>query len=231
MLIKLPRSLNPSMHVEVSGVRSICVTRTQNTLNDQWSVIISCEFNSLTVVFSDEQSASEWADECVKLVNAASQAHAVEFRAEGNVVVVDGKRYVEEGLALAEGKPPGIPMWRTSFREFAEQYRKEHPPTLRELPQNPLGGGGSDYDEEGGQAGWAGSPPKSPWHPIATAPKDGTWMLLFSPTFLDHPHHTLFSVAYCHPEEKVFKDCFDMAIHEEPTHWMPLPAPPDTEKP
>ena len=68
------------------------------------------------------------------------------------------------------------------------------------------------------------------WQPIATAPKDGTWLLLFSPlgvNSLDSDPPLYITTAswwdgvwYHH-----YSDGVGHFING-PTHWMPLPPPP-----
>jgi hypothetical protein len=59
------------------------------------------------------------------------------------------------------------------------------------------------------------------WQPIETAPKDGTWVLVYSASWKDAP-----------PEVSQYDESFGwyMPGHEEPnevlTHWLPLPAAP-----
>lgn len=63
------------------------------------------------------------------------------------------------------------------------------------------------------------------WRPIASAPKDGTRVLLYRPNWAEHT-----VVAWYHAlgSEWAAVNGFDVA--GEPTHWMPLPpAPPATE--
>lgn len=57
--------------------------------------------------------------------------------------------------------------------------------------------------------------PDMEWQPIADAPKDGSWVLLFSPKDV-----TPRSGRW----EKVGEEW--LYIKGIPTHWMPLPAPP-----
>jgi hypothetical protein len=61
----------------------------------------------------------------------------------------------------------------------------------------------------------------SGWQPIETAPKDGTHVIIFDP-------------SDSRPREAVFDTCYGQWVdpieaYDEysPTHWMPLPAPPE----
>jgi hypothetical protein len=56
------------------------------------------------------------------------------------------------------------------------------------------------------------------WQPIETAPKDGIWVLLYSPP-------GGFSVARYWPSFGFRGGFWD----GDATHWMPLPAPPAQE--
>lgn len=71
----------------------------------------------------------------------------------------------------------------------------------------------------------------SGWQDISTAPKDGTWVLLFAP---DPKYPT---VDFTHWIAQ-WGECRDMlnwidqdesivVDNHEPTHWMPLPEPPE----
>ena len=65
------------------------------------------------------------------------------------------------------------------------------------------------------------------WQPIETAPKDGTWILVYKPFNL-----------YGFDDSKWFVDkyivrwadeCWNISMEDKviyPTHWMPLPKPP-----
>jgi hypothetical protein len=60
------------------------------------------------------------------------------------------------------------------------------------------------------------------WQPIETAPRDGTDVLTF-------PHYRVTSYnpdlnGFSH--FSVYHDC-DRLHSPQPTHWMPLPAPPE----
>lgn len=70
-----------------------------------------------------------------------------------------------------------------------------------------------------------GEPPG--WRPIATAPKDGTRILLW----IGYALVGSFFDCNCAGEE-LWEDHDGMALDRErqtPTHWMPLPAPPAKE--
>lgn len=63
------------------------------------------------------------------------------------------------------------------------------------------------------------------WRPIETAPMDGTHILAYDPEWTDHPgiavlqwSHTEWENAYSEVETD-----WDWA----PTHWLPLPIPPE----
>ena len=59
------------------------------------------------------------------------------------------------------------------------------------------------------------------WQPIATAPKDGTEVLLISAFQHAHSIYLVSSWedgAWCMP---------DHLWRMQPTHWMPLPSPPE----
>lgn len=72
----------------------------------------------------------------------------------------------------------------------------------------------------------------SEWQPIATAPKDGTWLLLFE-------QHSFIGARIGHWANEIPGDEYDpkpIPAHWEddgegftiqPTHWMPLPSPPE----
>ena len=68
----------------------------------------------------------------------------------------------------------------------------------------------------------------SDWQPIKTAPRDSSWVLVF----LSEPHtlggriHT----ALMRPDVMIIGGLFEWDQEAQPTHWMPLPEPPETEK-
>lgn len=76
----------------------------------------------------------------------------------------------------------------------------------------------------------------SEWQPIATAPKDGSWVLL-SGGYIDYGWdaednpHCVVGQSYA---SRNWGDCWQFAwydsgyygIYNNPTHWMPLPEPP-----
>ena len=71
---------------------------------------------------------------------------------------------------------------------------------------------------------WCRAQPDMRWQPIETAPKDGTEVLMFC-AFVDEMVTALWSynnwsLVQC----GVYAD--DSYLFSDPTHWMPLPAPP-----
>lgn len=66
------------------------------------------------------------------------------------------------------------------------------------------------------------------WMPIESAPRDGTWFLAYWPvkTFEDRIQTT----QWLHHDYR-FVDASDFLDDIQPTHWMPLPPPPQDTKP
>ena len=65
------------------------------------------------------------------------------------------------------------------------------------------------------------------WQPIKTAPKDGTWVILF----LDVIGRSI--CAYYSEAAGKWVGTWCVRLNERlynPTHWMPLPAPPMLDK-
>ena len=70
------------------------------------------------------------------------------------------------------------------------------------------------------------------WRPIETAPKDGTEILLYCPEW-----DTPYLGAWGHAEDSILDGWMSpdvlplkwTELVESPTHWMPLPAPPESE--
>jgi len=62
----------------------------------------------------------------------------------------------------------------------------------------------------------------SEWQPIATAPRSGKWVLVWWPFVTDTPF-----VAYRVEGRWHAATAGDTWSDSEPTHWMPLPAPPE----
>lgn len=64
------------------------------------------------------------------------------------------------------------------------------------------------------------------WQPIATAPKDGTRILLWL-CFRYRNQEPRVEIAKWHqPANKMVAGFWATPIRGEPTHWMPLPEPP-----
>ena len=78
--------------------------------------------------------------------------------------------------------------------------------------------------QEGGQAGSPQHVPAPQWQPIETAPKDGTRVLLFFPGFVIPVW-----VGDWHEGWRPEYGVRTPPIEDDPTHWMPLPAPPGKE--
>jgi hypothetical protein len=83
------------------------------------------------------------------------------------------------------------------------------------------------------------------WQPIETAPKDGTVILLAGGTWGDDlldldGAPQVGAARWVMPFRKdrypsywgvaVLEGGYSAAVYENPTHWMPLPAPPEMEK-
>lgn len=64
------------------------------------------------------------------------------------------------------------------------------------------------------------------WQPMETAPKDGSRVLLFSPTESDYVRVGWWSAIY--KEWMSHQSC---TLFTHATHWMPLPAPPQETSP
>jgi hypothetical protein len=75
--------------------------------------------------------------------------------------------------------------------------------------------------------------PVSSWQPIETAPKDGTWFWAFYPKkqptcFQDQWKTARWVEDFFHEGYPAFLDAAEHEEFDQPTHWMPLPASPDT---
>lgn len=71
---------------------------------------------------------------------------------------------------------------------------------------------------------------KSPWHPIATAPKDGRWILVYFPEIGVWPalwSTQVYDDGFWSVSDNKFEDRGIRGWSKEPTHWMPLPSPPE----
>lgn len=65
---------------------------------------------------------------------------------------------------------------------------------------------------------------KAQWQPIETAPKDGSWILVSDPsgTWMDSAR--FYEGAWCSWPTTI---CQYGPEEDPPTHWMPLPEPPN----
>lgn len=77
--------------------------------------------------------------------------------------------------------------------------------------------------------------PVGGWQPIETAPKDGAYVLLrFQGPFIDRESPGIaVGRHYDDSSPHWWVTCAWAATrpHSEPTHWLPLPAPPSPSKP
>lgn len=60
------------------------------------------------------------------------------------------------------------------------------------------------------------------WKPIATIPYDGRRVLVYMPNY-----DKKIEIASYHPNIKIIGHLFSFDYDSEPTHWMPLPNPPE----
>ena len=70
----------------------------------------------------------------------------------------------------------------------------------------------------------ASSPTVAGWQPIETAPQDGSTVLVWDGHDVMTARNIL--IGELETGEPVFQWCADQSCAEDPTHWMPLPAPP-----
>ena len=64
----------------------------------------------------------------------------------------------------------------------------------------------------------------TPWQPIETAPKGGTFLVWLGE--IDRIQETHVGIARWHSNIKFISGRFDFDL-APPTHWMPLPEPPE----
>lgn len=65
----------------------------------------------------------------------------------------------------------------------------------------------------------------SEWQPIETAPKDGSYVLVWAES--GHEFARWFRAGECWIRAE---DMQNLWGEDAPTHWMPLPAPPSTDR-
>lgn len=75
---------------------------------------------------------------------------------------------------------------------------------------------------------------KSPWRPISTAPKDGSYVLLYGPARGTTPSVGRFTADEYAKRPRPFWSRVGLwgvtwDRLNPPTHWMPLPLPPEPE--
>ncbi len=95
-----------------------------------------------------------------------------------------------------------------------------------------LAGIGRAVDDD---AAWYARAPATAWQPIETAPRDGTPVLTYSADAaadprqgpVGNPGTPILVMAYIVGEWELVDEIGDWHIPQyDPTHWMPLPAPP-----
>lgn len=64
------------------------------------------------------------------------------------------------------------------------------------------------------------------WQPIETAPKDGTNILVFGYGDMTVVHWNIYGLYWNLSESGAYAENGEW----QPTHWMPLPPPPATDK-
>lgn len=62
------------------------------------------------------------------------------------------------------------------------------------------------------------------WRPIETVPKDGSPVLVLMP---EPMQHSRVHAAWFKPNAGVIGTIFAFDAPSQPTHWMPLPEPPE----
>jgi hypothetical protein len=79
--------------------------------------------------------------------------------------------------------------------------------------------------------------PITMWRPIATAPKDGTPILVYGPESADFmPKMVTCAARYSESHASdgripwIAEGTEESLFHCHPTHWLPLPAPPAREE-
>ena len=67
------------------------------------------------------------------------------------------------------------------------------------------------------------------WQPIETAPMNGTEVLIFQRIECRN-EDVILAYGVANWTGSHWDDRIDMPPHPKPTHWMPLPPPPETTK-
>ena len=65
------------------------------------------------------------------------------------------------------------------------------------------------------------------WHPIETAPRDGKDFLCIWSVDPENPHWATYGIGYWLGKSKSPTARDSVGDYFDPTHWMPLPAPPN----
>lgn len=117
-------------------------------------------------------------------------------------------RVEDEGSPKPMTDSPDITKDQSAFAKFAEKVGVPLLPWQLEMAQNTI--------------------PRMTWKPIETAPRNGEWFLAWWPEWsMGGPEGAI--ETSCFTEDAVDGPRFEDAggySHAQPTHWMPLPAPP-----
>ncbi len=157
--------------------------------------------------------------EAVEVTQALKYSRMADPEAWENADV--GRHSRENNIRLARANAMGKARYLSellagfSQSQFVEAAASENGENLL----NALVGVLSDYPNHRQQAERGEA-----WRPIETAPKDGTWFLAYWPvlTFEDRIQITRWLHGDCR-----FVDASDFMDHIQPTHWQPLPTPPE----
>ena len=77
-----------------------------------------------------------------------------------------------------------------------------------------------------------GTDPVTDWQPIDTAPRDGTQVLLYVPQDTDDEMPSFIAQGWYESgifDRRWYEAAGECVCDPQPTHWMPLPAPPEQQ--
>ena len=128
-------------------------------------------------------------------------------------------------------------------REEFEAWAIEHDLDLTAISDNQYSDCNTDFAWLAWQASRRTTPDREAWQPIETAPKDGTQVLLSNGTDVEQgwwihdeggiiEHRDMDGRYTGQTESDGFIGWWDVSgcMQPEPTHWMPLPIPPQEKK-